>query len=78
MVLDRVHVGPVNITQDNKPLFASDQLDLAGRWTNDGINVDRLSLHAPDGHVNLDGQLGIGKRYRGKGHAVSSWKIGDN
>jgi translocation and assembly module TamB len=78
MVLDRVHVGPVNITQDNKPLFASDQLDLAGRWTNDGISVDRLSLHAPEGYVHVDGQLGIGKRYRGKGHAVASWKIGDN
>lgn len=78
MVLDRVHVGPVNITQDNQPLFASDQFDLAGGWTNDGISVDRLSLRAPEGYVKVDGQLGIGKRYRGKGHAVASWKIGDN
>ena len=78
MILDRAHVGPVKITQDNKTVFESDQLDLAGRWTNDGINVDRLSLRAPEGYVNMDGQLGIGKRYRGKGHAVASWKIGDN
>ena len=77
LVLDSVHVGPIAITQDNQPLFASNQLDLAGRWTDDGINVDRLSLHAPDGHINLDGQLGIGRRYRGKGRADIAWKIGD-
>ncbi|GLQ47013.1 hypothetical protein GCM10007862_20640 [Dyella lipolytica] len=76
LVLDDVHVGPVTITQDHQPLFASDQLDLAGRWTNDGINVDRLALRAPDGHVNLDGQLGVGRRYRGKGRADIAWKIG--
>jgi translocation and assembly module TamB len=77
LVLDTVHIGPITITQDKQSLFASDQLDLAGRWTNDGISIDRLSLHAPDGHINLDGQLGIGRRYRGKGHADAAWKIGD-
>lgn len=77
LVLDRVHVGPVSITQNGKPLFASDLLELTGRWTNKGISVDHLSLHAPDGHVDLDGQLGIGRNYRGKGHAVVAWKIGD-
>jgi translocation and assembly module TamB len=76
LVLDDVHVGPVTVTQDHQPLFASDQLDLAGSWTNAGIGVSRLALRAPDGHVHLDGQLGIGRRYRGKGHADAAWKIG--
>jgi translocation and assembly module TamB len=75
LVLDRVHVGPATITQDGKPLFASDQLDLDGSWTNRGIDVTRLDLRAPDGHVTLDGQLGIGRRYRGKGHADVSWNL---
>ena len=75
LVLDQVHVGPVAITQDGKPLFASDRLDLAGSWTNRGFRVTRLALHAPDGHVMVDGQLGIGKRYRGKGHAEVSWNL---
>ena len=77
LVLDRVHVGPVTITQDGKPLFASNQLDLVGRWTNAGIGVDHLTLSAPDGHVDLDGRLGIGRNYRGKGHADVTWKVGD-
>ncbi|QAU25568.1 pathogenicity protein [Dyella sp. M7H15-1] len=75
LVLDQLHVGPVTIKQDGKSLFASDQLDLAGSWTHRGFNVSRLTLHAPDGHVDLDGQLGIGRRYRGKGHAQIVWKI---
>jgi translocation and assembly module TamB len=77
LVLDDVHVGPVSIKQDGKPLFASDQLDLAGSWTNRGFDVSRLALRSPDGHVDLDGQLGIGRRYRGKGHAEIVWKVDD-
>lgn len=77
LVLDRVHIGPVVITQQGKQLFASDQLDLSGRWTNDGIDIAKLMLRAPDGHVDLDGQLGIGRRYRGKGRAELAWKIND-
>ena len=77
LVLDRVHIGPVTIKEDGKPLFAADQLDLAGSWTNGGMTVSKLALRAPDGHVDLDGQLSIGRRYRGKGHAEAAWKIGD-
>jgi len=76
LVLDDVHVGPVTVMRNHQPLFASDQLDLAGRWTRAGIAVDRLALRAPDGYVHLDGQLGIGRRYRGKGHAQAAWKVG--
>ena len=71
MLLDRVHIGPVIVTEQGKPLFASDLLDLSGRWTNSGIDVSTLTLHAPDGHVDLNGQLGIGRRYRGKGYKPS-------
>lgn len=76
LVLDQVHIGPVTITQDGKPLFASDQLDLAGSWTNRGFNLTQLALRAPDGHVDLDGQLRIGRRYRGTAHAQVAWNVG--
>jgi translocation and assembly module TamB len=78
LMLDQVHVGPTTITQDGKMLFASTRLDLAGNWTDAGVAVSRLALDAPEGHVSLDGQIGIGKNYRGKGHAAATWKIGDN
>ncbi|GGA34450.1 translocation/assembly module TamB domain-containing protein [Dyella nitratireducens] len=77
LVLDRVHIGPVTIKEDGKPLFAADQLDLAGNWTNGGFEVNKLALWAPDGHVDLIGQLSVGRRYRGKGHAEVAWKISD-
>ncbi|RUL76847.1 translocation/assembly module TamB domain-containing protein [Dyella choica] len=78
LTLDRMHVGPVTIKRDGKPLFAADQLDLSGSWTNGGIEVGKLALRAPAGHVDLVGQLGTGRRYRGKGHADVVWKIGEN
>ena len=77
LLLDQVHVGPITLKQANQPLFASDQLDLSGRWTNDGIDVSKLALRAPAGHVDLQGQLGIGRRNRGRGHADVAWKLGD-
>ena len=78
VVLDQAHIGPIHVTQDGKPLFASNQLDLSARWTNAGLSIDRLALQAPDGHVNLDGKLGLGRNYRGNGHAAVDWKIADN
>jgi translocation and assembly module TamB len=77
MVLDRVRIGPVAVTEQGKPLFASDQLDLSGSWTNKGIAVTTLALRAPDGHIDLNGQLGVGRNYRGKGHADITWKLND-
>ncbi len=77
LILDRAHVGTMKITQGGEPLFASNQLDLAGSWTARGIELRRLTLHAPDGHAELDGKLAIGKNYQGQGTAEFAWKVGD-
>jgi translocation and assembly module TamB len=77
LILDRVHVGTVKVTQDGQPLFASNTLDLAGSWTNNGIELRQLTLRAPDGHANLDGKLAVGKSYQGNGKAAFTWKVGD-
>jgi translocation and assembly module TamB len=77
LILDRVHVGTVKVTRDGQPLFASNQLDLAGSWTHRGIELGRLALQAPEGHVDLAGTLAIGKGYRGDGKADFAWKVGD-
>ena len=60
LVLDRVHVGSVKVTQGGEPLFASNRLDLAGSWTNHGIELRQLALQAPDGHAELDGRMAVG------------------
>ncbi|WP_426702309.1 translocation/assembly module TamB domain-containing protein [Rhodanobacter sp. Col0626] len=77
LILDRVHVGTVKVTQDGQPLFASDKLDLAGSWTQRGIELRQLVLQAPDGHANLDGKLAVGTNYKGNGKAAFAWKVGD-
>jgi len=77
LILDRVHVGTVKVTQAGQTLFASDRLDLAGSWTNRGIALRQLALRASDGRVDLAGQLALGRQYRGKGTAQFAWKLGD-
>lgn len=77
LVLDRIHVGKVDIRQDGQPLFAAASLDLAGRWTDDGIELRQLALRAPDGHADLAGRLAVGDRYQGEGKADFAWKLAD-
>ena len=75
ILLDRVHVGAVRITQDGKPLFASNTLDLAGSWTSRGIELRQLALRAPDGHADLTGTMGISSTYRGDSKAAFAWTV---
>ena len=77
LILDRVHVGTVKVTQDGQPLFASDRLELAGSWTDHGIELRQLALQAPDGHASLDGKLALGDTWQGNGKAAFAWKVGD-
>lgn len=77
IVLDKVKVGHVRVTQQGQPLFESNSLDLAGSWTKDGIALQTLSLRAPDGQADLGGQLAIGDGYKGDGKASFRWKVGD-
>jgi translocation and assembly module TamB len=75
ILLDRVHVGAVRITQDGKPLFASNTLDLVGSWTSRGVELRQLALRAPDGHADLTGTMGISSTYRGDSKAAFAWTV---
>src|ERR1700754_4784048 len=77
IVLDKVKLGHVRVTQEGKPLFESNSLDLAGSWTNDGIVVNSLALRAPEGQADLGGTLAVGKGYKGDGKASFRWKAGE-
>ncbi len=78
LLLDRVHVGAVRITQAGSVLFASNQLDLSGRWTGQGMELKHFALQAPDGHAELAGKLVLGNTYRGDGTIGFAWKLGDS
>jgi translocation and assembly module TamB len=78
LLLDRVHVGTLAIRQGGQPMFASNRLDLAGAWTQQGLSVSKLQLDAPDGHAVLNGTVAIGGDYHGDGKASFAWKLGGN
>jgi translocation and assembly module TamB len=75
MLLDHAHIGTVHVSHAGQPVFASDSLDLAGRWTHAGMAIDTLKLRAPDGHVDLQGQLALARGQRG--NADFAWQLGD-
>ena len=78
VLLDRLNVSKVTITQDGQPLFAADSLDLAGAWTRDGALVKQLVLRAPDGSVDLHGTVSSLAGYPGNGETMFHWKVADN
>jgi len=77
LILDRIHVGSVKVSQDGQPLFASNRLDLAGSWTNDGVELRQLALDAPDGHAALSGKLAVGDNWQGDGKADFAWNVAE-
>jgi translocation and assembly module TamB len=77
LLLDRVHVGSVAISRGGQSLFVSNQLDLIGSWTHDGLVLKQLALLAPDGKVDLSGTLAIGTGYAGDSQASFRWKLGE-
>lgn len=77
LLLDRVHIGTVHVSQGGQPVFASDSLDLAGSWTKAGIAIDTLKLRAPNGHVDLAGRFALAGGQSGNGNADVAWQVGD-
>jgi translocation and assembly module TamB len=75
ILLDRMHVGTTKITQDGKPVFASDSLDAAATWTGSALTIKQLALRAPDGKVDLAGAITQYKDVIGKGKLDIDWKI---
>jgi len=77
IVLENLALKKASISQDGKPVFALDSLDLAGAWTRDGALIKTLALRAPDGSVDLHGTLSSLAGYPGNGETTFHWKAAD-
>lgn len=75
ILLDRARVDHVHITQDGKPMFAADSLELSFTWTKQALAVRTLALRAPDGKVDFSGTLNSYSDFRGNGKGVFDWKL---
>ncbi|MBS0582623.1 MAG: pathogenicity protein, partial [Proteobacteria bacterium] len=75
ILLDRLHVGATKITQDGKPVFASDTLDAAATWTSSALTLKQLALRAPDGKLDLAGAITQYKDVVGRGKLDLDWAI---
>jgi translocation and assembly module TamB len=75
ILLDKLHIGSVHVTQDGKPVFASDSLDVAATWTSSALTVRQFALRAPDGKIDLTGALNSYRDLRGKAQIGFDWKL---
>ncbi|HEX7325570.1 MAG TPA: translocation/assembly module TamB domain-containing protein [Rhodanobacteraceae bacterium] len=73
IVLDDAHLTHITVSENGKPTFTADSLDLAGTWTRRRIVLRHLALRAPVGSANLDGTLAFARGYRGQGKATFAW-----
>ena len=77
ILLDRARVTTINVTQDGKPAFAADSLDLAATWTATALTIQKLALRAPDGNLDLVGGVSSYSDYRGSAKGSFDWKAQD-
>lgn len=75
--VDRVKFQRAAITQDGKPVFAFDSLDLGLEWTKTNAAVRKLALRAPEGTVDLSAAVSVLDGYPGEGESAFHWKAGD-
>ncbi|HKE49813.1 MAG TPA: translocation/assembly module TamB domain-containing protein [Rhodanobacteraceae bacterium] len=77
VALDRLALKKAAVSQDGKPLFAADTLDLGAAWTRGGAVIKSLALRSPDGRVDLHGTLSSAPGYPGDGETTFQWKAAD-
>ncbi|HET9033588.1 MAG TPA: translocation/assembly module TamB domain-containing protein [Dokdonella sp.] len=77
IVINGLVLQRASIRKDGESIFVADRLDLKGGWTHDGLRVRKLVLRSPDGHVDLNGTLGIVGGYSGSGETNFTWRVGE-
>ncbi|MEP6484065.1 MAG: translocation/assembly module TamB domain-containing protein [Rudaea sp.] len=75
--LDRAHIAAINVTQDGKPAFIADTFDVAATWTSTALTIQKLTLRAPDGSIDLVGGVSSYSDYRGAAKGSFDWKAQD-
>ena len=77
VLIDGLHIGTTQVTQDGKPVFASDSVEAAATWTGKALHVGKLALRAPDGKVDASGAIDSYATLRGSGKVDIDWRIAD-
>ncbi|SFN16752.1 autotransporter secretion inner membrane protein TamB [Dokdonella immobilis] len=77
IAIDQAAIENATIRQDGQAVLVVDRFDLSGGWTRQGVFAKRLSLHSPDGTVDLHGTLGTTDGYSGNGETTFAWRLGE-
>ena len=75
ILLDHASIATISIVQDGQPLFAADSLDLAATWTPTALQLQKLTLRAPDGNVDLSAAVTSYADLRGTAKGTFDWNV---
>lgn len=75
IVLDRLVLADAKLAQDGAEIVRLDSLDVAGRWTREGVAIQSLALKSPDGEVDLHGTVSALAGYPGDGETRFRWRV---
>jgi translocation and assembly module TamB len=75
ILLDRASIASINVAQDGKPVFVADTLDLAATWTAAALRLQKLTLRAPDGNVDLSAEISSYADLRATAKGTFDWKL---
>ena len=77
LVVERARIGDITVVRDGEPLPRLDRIEVAGSWTNEGIEVRRFEARGPDGRVDLSGRFDAALGHRGSAKGTFAWRIDD-
>lgn len=77
IALDHLGVRDARISQDGKPILALDRLDAGAAWTSDGIALKSFTLRAPEGSLDLHGNIAASPGHAGNAEARFRWKLAE-
>ncbi len=74
--VDRAQARDVRVTRGQHTLFAAARIDLRGKWTSSGLDLQQLDVRAPQGYITVDGTLAKDAGYHADTRASFAWKAG--
>jgi len=80
ILLDRFTLKDARVSRQSKgesrELFVASTGEAIGRWTSDGIAIQKLVVDSPQGNVHLAGNVHDGTQYAGRATGGFRWTLG--
>jgi translocation and assembly module TamB len=77
MSLDSLRLDRARIERDDVPLLEITRAELAARWTDIELAIEKLALDSPQGRIRFAGRLDPANKGVGNGNGTFRWRFGE-